>query len=487
FCSGPALIVRSAAGRIASETDLPSAAAGGAARAAAPTKVTTASALTLASAFNRMMVSLYAVVCWNRKSSRGVALAIALVGCSADAPQNNSQPIDASSGETSLLPVDASSPDTTPTTPDGGAPSDTSPDQTAPLADAPGPLADADTGPTSDSAMDATPDAGDCTMGDSGEATELRCTGLYSDWNSRTLSPDVRPYAPAFALWSDGAAKARWIYLPSGQRIDTSNMDEWKFPIGTKVWKEFSVAGKRIETRLLWKTADSSWFATTYRWSADEATTRELTDGELNADGNQYEVPSQKACVECHQGRHDYVLGFEAVSLSSPAATGATMDALTAQHLISAPPTTPIVVPGNAMEAAALGYLHANCGTTCHNVNIMAPGTNTGFHSRLDVATLTSVQATDTWTSAWNMAARFPILPSAMRLAQCSTTQSDVFYRMTHRDSSNDAASTGQMPKIDTHKVDSLGVGIIAAWITAGCADAGPDARADASSDARSQ
>lgn len=335
--------------------------------------------------------------------------------------------------------------------------------------------------------MDATPDANDCAVGDSGEPTELRCTGLYSDWALRTVSPGARAYTPAFPLWSDGATKARWIYLPPGQPIDTSNMDEWKFPVGTKVWKEFSIAGKRIETRLLWKTANSSWFATTYRWSADEATTRELTVGELNADGNQYEVPSQKACADCHQGRQDYVLGFEAVSLSSPGATGATMAVLVAQSLISVPPATPIVVPGTPTEAAALGYLHANCGTTCHNVNITSPGTNTGFLARLDVATLSSVQATDTWTSAWNVPGRFPVLTSARRLAQCSTSNSDVYYRMTQRNASNDAASTGQMPKIDTHKVDTVGVGLVAAWVDEGCGDAGRDARADGSSDARSQ
>ena len=36
-------------------------------------------------------------------------------------------------------------------------------------------------------------------------------------------------------------------------------MDEWHFPVGTKVWKEFSRDGKRLETRLFWKTEPNGW------------------------------------------------------------------------------------------------------------------------------------------------------------------------------------------------------------------------------------
>ena len=98
-----------------------------------------------------------------------------------------------------------------------------------------------------------------------------------------------------------------------------------------------------------------TWCRTTYRWTADGFTaTTELTDVELNADGTGYEVPSQPQCDECHNGRMDGVLGFEAVALSSPGASGLAMPALTAQNLLTAPPTGALVVPGNAVESAAL-------------------------------------------------------------------------------------------------------------------------------------
>jgi hypothetical protein len=173
-------------------------------------------------------------------------------------------------------------------------------------------------------------DAGPCGVtGPSGEPGELSCTGLYSDWTKKTLAPDVVNYAPGLVLWSDGAQKTRWIQLPAGQKIDTSSMDEWTFPVGTKIWKEFRLplgdasAPVRIETRLLWKQGANDWVRTTYRWSADgETSAVELMAGELDANGAGYEVPSVYECNDCHNGRVDGVLGFEAVALAAPGATG---------------------------------------------------------------------------------------------------------------------------------------------------------------------
>src|ERR1043165_6412078 len=68
----------------------------------------------------------------------------------------------------------------------------------------------------------------------------LRDTALN---DSRNLS-----FSPQYPLWSDGAHKRRWIYLPPGTAIDASRLDAWEFPIGTRLWKEFSLGGP-IETR----------------------------------------------------------------------------------------------------------------------------------------------------------------------------------------------------------------------------------------------
>ena len=110
-----------------------------------------------------------------------------------------------------------------------------------------------------------------CETGPQGEPTDLRCTGLYSDWASKTVASNVRQYDPGLRLWSDGAGKTRWIYLPPGTQINTSDMDEWTFPPGTKLWKEFVVGGARLETRLIWKRPNGNWYFTTYRWATDES------------------------------------------------------------------------------------------------------------------------------------------------------------------------------------------------------------------------
>ena len=61
------------------------------------------------------------------------------------------------------------------------------------------------------------------------------------------------PYTPSTPLWSDGAQKQRWIELPPNTQIDISNPNEWTFPVGTKLFKEFRVNGKRVETRMFQK------------------------------------------------------------------------------------------------------------------------------------------------------------------------------------------------------------------------------------------
>src|SRR5437762_972066 len=101
-------------------------------------------------------------------------------------------------------------------------------------------------------------------------APTLTCTGLYSDISTKELAPGVEPYLPAIALWSDGADKDRWIRLPPGTTIDTSDPNEWAFPDGTKLWKQFSRDGRRVETRLWQKVRSGFWVDAAYAWSDDE-------------------------------------------------------------------------------------------------------------------------------------------------------------------------------------------------------------------------
>ena len=44
-------------------------------------------------------------------------------------------------------------------------------------------------------------------------------TGLYADGQVGRIAPGVRAFSPQYPLWSDGAVKRRWIWLPPGTMI----------------------------------------------------------------------------------------------------------------------------------------------------------------------------------------------------------------------------------------------------------------------------
>ena len=71
----------------------------------------------------------------------------------------------------------------------------------------------------------------------------LQETGLYSDFATLEVDPRHLAFSPQYPLWTDGAAKRRWISLPPGSAIDGSDPDAWVFPVGTRLWKEFSFGG----------------------------------------------------------------------------------------------------------------------------------------------------------------------------------------------------------------------------------------------------
>lgn len=261
---------------------------------------------------------------------------------------------------------------------DGATPENAAPDSGSEAA-APvdsGPPADTGTGTDAGAKRDCAAD-----VEADGLVKHLDCTGLYADAATRALAADVKPYEPALEFWSDGADKSRFLYLPPGTKIDITDFDEWSFPNGTKLWKEFKVGGKRIETRLYMK-KDGGWRHTAYRWNDAETEATRKDAGETIAFSGKppYEMPSTGQCDVCHNGRKEPVLGVDAVSLGLPGATGVTLATLAAEGRFSAtPPATSITIPNDTSTKAApaLGWLHANCGA-CHNAN---PGAGAMFTS----------------------------------------------------------------------------------------------------------
>jgi len=326
----------------------------------------------------------------------------------------------------------------------------------------------------------------------------LSCTGLYADIVGKTLAAGVRSYQPAIPLWSDGAQKARWIQLPPGTRIDASNPSEWTFPVGTKVWKEFSRNGRRVETRLFQK-IDSGpppyWVHATYAWNADESEAFTSGGGDITlaADGGTYHIPTFGECEQCHNGRTDHILGFEQISLGLTGAQGLTLSELVSEGLIAPVPTqTSLTIgdDGTGAAAAALGWIHINCGVTCHNANSTATAYGAGMLLRLDPALLDGRQVTisgfDPLRTTIGVPARSPgwIQPVQWtRIVPGDPSDSLLVQLISNRGTNN--AVSGQMPPIATSVVDTTDVTKVVEWVASmpaaidGGADGGPDATSE--------
>jgi hypothetical protein len=277
----------------------------------------------------------------------------------------------------------------------------------------------------------------------------LSQTGLYADLAGDVVAPGVLPYRPRFELWSDGADKRRWLALPTGAQIDTADPDDWQFPDGTRLWKEFSRDGVRVETRLIAKLA-GEWHAQAYVWRGDGSDAIAAPEGYLDARGTPHDVPAAGECAGCHGGRTSFVLGVSAVQLGHDAAAGSLDVAdLVAAGALTVPVAASIALPGDDVAQAALGYLHANCGH-CHNSAAPArpclePG---AYDFWLNLDGLAAVESTSTYTSAVDGAIR-PGDPDG----------SGVIGRMSTR------SLLRRMPPLGSRVVDDQAVATLRTWI----------------------
>jgi hypothetical protein len=192
-------------------------------------------------------------------------------------------------------------------------------------------------------------------------------------------------FSPQYPLWTDGAEKRRWIHLPEGTHVDASDPDAFRFPPGTRIWKEFSFGGRRVETRYMEALPSGEWRYASYVWSPDESdafVAEGAGDTVALADGGRHFIPSDADCRACHEGRPSPVLGFSLLQLSSdrdplaPHAAAADPNDVDLSDLVdrglvrglsarftARPPRIEARTP---VERAARGYLHGNCGG-CHN------------------------------------------------------------------------------------------------------------------------
>lgn|GEM_PF-506151 len=300
---------------------------------------------------------------------------------------------------------------------------------------------------------------------------DLRCTGLYSDWDARTLRCGVTEYTPAHELWADGAGKQRYVWLPPGETIDVSNPDEFDYPVGTRFWKEFYVgpegSQKLGETRYMLR-ADTGWLYTAYVWNEDGTTAIQENEGVADLFGTGHSVPGREQCKTCHIGRENYILGWDFIMLSGDA-EGVTAQTLADEGWLSGlePAHLDLTLPGDEVEQAALTYLHANCGVSCHNKTPDATGGPSGLYLRLDVDTLGSVQSTPAFAGI----NQFPN-PNSM-FVDLPNQPAEGYYDFRPLDPDRSLAlarmafrgTETAMPPLGTHVADPDGVAVVQAWI----------------------
>jgi hypothetical protein len=280
----------------------------------------------------------------------------------------------------------------------------------------------------------AAPDASvDGAAPDAADSTRLSSTGLD------TL--DVRAFEPRYELWSDGAVKSRWMFVPGA--IDTGDPAHWRFPVGTKLWKEFAAPdGRKLETRLIERIDDTGDDELDFRtisfvWLDDESDAIAAPEGAEDVRGTDHDVPSATQCRTCHTGEPGFVLGVSALQLGE------------------------YEVPGDPMTQEALGYLHANCGH-CHNPGGSARP-DVDLTLQLDLAA-TTPETTTIWRDTVGVALfRFEHACCTLRVAPGDPDASAMLYRMTVRDAAS--AGSDQMPPIATEHPDIAGVELVRAWI----------------------
>jgi len=306
----------------------------------------------------------------------------------------------------------------------------------------------------------------------------LADTGLYARTGAETLARGVRTWTPQYPLWSDGATKRRWILLPPGRSIDASDPDAWVFPVGTRLWKEFSLEGRRVETRYMERRADGSWLYATYRWTADgtdaiRAPATGVPAAARLAGGSVHDLPSVGDCEACHGAGRTPVLGFSALQLSpdrDPLAPHAEPPAADALDLASAVraglvrrlprallETPPRIQAGTDVARAALGYLHGNCGG-CHDLRGELASLGLDLTQRVVPRSDAGPPATTV-----DVPARYqpPGEGEAMlRIAPGRPERSALLHRMSSR------APADQMPPIATHRIDADAVDLVRTWIS---------------------
>ena len=102
--------------------------------------------------------------------------------------------------------------------------------------------------------------------------------GFFADTAAHKPATRVTPYRLNTPLWSDGAEKLRFVYLPPGAKAKASGEGLLDLPVGAALIKTFAFGARKMETRVLLHRAEG-WVALPYQWNAAQTEAKLVLGG----------------------------------------------------------------------------------------------------------------------------------------------------------------------------------------------------------------
>ena len=322
--------------------------------------------------------------------------------------------------------------------------------------------------------------------------TKLSATGCVDPKNPTHPAPSMIPYEVNSPLWSDGAAKQRFMAIPDGALISvkdctrdpsacapladggtTQPEGHWFLPVGSVLMKNFLFGGKLLETRLF-MSYPGMWIGYSYQWNAQQTDATIVDEDGLtttiqNGDGGtqSWYFPSRNDCFQCHNSAFGNSLGTETRQLNRTITypSGVTANQLdTFEHLgmfdERIPPLAPLADYTATTSTASLAtkaesYLHANC-AICH-----LPG---GTYDSIDFRYGTSLAMMNVCNVAPDKGDEG--VTGAKRFYPGSPQKSVMVLRMqTPRTAAAGTNDDVRMPPLATSVLDENGIGVLSQWI----------------------
>ncbi|HEY5232614.1 MAG TPA: FN3 associated domain-containing protein, partial [Verrucomicrobiae bacterium] len=308
--------------------------------------------------------------------------------------------------------------------------------------------------------------------------------GVFNNTPSMTPTAGLIPYAPNVILWSDGAAKTRYMAVPNNggtltpsQQIGFAPTNYWTFPAGTVFVKTFQLNTdtsnpnvlRRLETRLLVRDINGAVYGVTYKWRPDYSDADLLTNSLYenititNSGGilttQSWYYPSPSDCLQCHTPVANYVLGVNTRQLNGNQtypSTGVTDNqlrtlnrlglfnpAFNETNIATFEKLSALTNTSASFEDRVRSYLDANC-AQCHQPR----GTGPTFDARYD----TSLTNQNLIYGALKPDGHAMIVPRDI-------WRSEIHQRM---DTTN---TTIRMPPLARQDIDTNAVAVLEDWI----------------------